>query len=367
MIIDTIKDIITANIGVTRPAPKNWQKMNCRLCYIRNHGKDHRFRFGIQYNPDSIAMHCFNCGFSSSYTEGKELSKSFKLFLKNISVSDKAIEQLEFEIFKQKNQIKTLRMGDEESPVTLESKFKSLFHTWQPVSLPKESKTIENLLENGCDDPDFLTVANYAISRKIFDLDKFYWSPDTHNNLNQRLIIPYLYKNKIVGFTARLHYTTIDKSIPKYIQQCPEDFVYNIDNQDDYHRKYVIVTEGVLDAWMVDGVATLGEIGQTKIDIINRLQKDVIVCPDRDNKGYDLVAAAIENEWAVSFPRWDIGIKDAAAATEVYGRLLTTYSIISSATIGKLNIQNRWQIEQNERDRKAGKQVKRRDKYALRA
>ena len=114
----------------------------------------------------------------------------------------------------------------------------------------------------------------------------------------------------------------------------------------------MLVTEGVLDAWCVDGVSVLGEIGQEKVDIINRLQKEVIVCPDRDKKGYDLVNVSIENGWSVAFPKWDSDIKDAAKASEKYGRLLTTHSIISTAVSGKEKIQLKWDIEQNERSRK---------------
>ena len=108
----------------------------------------------------------------------------------------------------------------------------------------------------------------------------------------------------------------------------------------------------MLDAWVVDGISILGEIGQSKVDIVNRLQKEVIVCPDRDKKGHDLVNVAIENEWSVAFPKWDKDIKDAAAAAEKYGRLLTTHSIISSAVAGREKIQLKWEIEQNERQRK---------------
>ena len=167
------------------------------------------------------------------------------------------------------------------------------------------------------------------------------------------MIIPYYYKGKIVGFTSRLYYTVQDKSIPKYYQQCPADFVYNLDNQQAWTRKHVIVTEGVLDAWAVDGISVLGEVGQTKIDIINRLQKNIIVCPDRDKKGWDLVNVAIENNWGVSFPKWDSGIKDAAQAAEKYGRLLTTSSIVSSTIVDDDEIRLKWSIEQNERNRKA--------------
>jgi len=351
IIIDILKDAILANIGPLKQAPKGWQKSNCRLCHTQGHGKDTRNRFGIQFNPQSIACNCFNCSFSAGYTEGQPLSKGFKFFLSQLSIDQKFINHVEFEIFKQQNQITSVREGDTETAEDKESKFKSLFQKWHRVDLPEDSFTVREWLENGLDDPNFLRVTNYALNRKLFNLDEFYWTPQTLHNLNQRLLIPYYYRNKIVGFTSRLCYNVADKTIPKYYQQCPQDFVYNLDKQQGWSHKYAIVTEGVLDAWATDGVSILGEIGQSKVDIINRLQKDVIVCPDRDKKGWDLVNVAIENNWAVAFPKWEVNIKDAAMASEKYGRLLTTHSIISSAVSGKEKIQLRWQIEQNQRQR----------------
>lgn len=351
MIIDVLTDAIKQNIGALKPAPKGWFKRNCMLCRTQGHGVDTRNRMGLQFNPNSIAVNCFNCGFSASYTEGKELSKSFKFFLTNLNIQKKFIDQLEFEIFKMRNQISVLRDGDESADLDPETKFRNLFQKWKPMDLPEDSLPITQWLEHGLDDPNFLRVVNYALDRKMYDLDNFYWSPSKFHQVNQRLIIPYFYKEKIVGFTARLGYDLPDKSIPKYFQQCPTDFVYNLDHQQGWQRKYALVTEGVLDAYVIDGISILGEIGQSKIDIINRLQKQVIVCPDRDKKGKDLVEAAIENDWAVSFPRWESGIKDAAQASEKYGRLLTTYSIISSAVSGKDKIRVKWKIEQNERNR----------------
>lgn len=351
MIIDILKDTILQNIGPLKSAPKGWHKRHCMLCHTQGHGKDTRNRFGIQFNTQSIAMNCFNCGFSAGYTEGKELSKAFKFFLKQLSIDEKFIEHVEFEIFKQKHKIQLLREGETEI-ITPEAKFRALAQSWHQVPLPEDSLPITEWLNYDLQDPDFLDVVNYAIERKIYDLEEFYWTPLKSHNLNRRLLIPYYFRNKIVGFTARLSYDTVDKSIPKYFQQCPTDFVYNLDNQQGWSRKYVIVTEGVLDAWAVDGVGILGEIGQTKVDIINRLQKHVIVCPDRDRKGRDLVDVAIDNNWSVSFPKWDQSVKDAAHASQIYGRLLTTHSIISSAVSGKDKIKLKWDIEQNERERK---------------
>ena len=350
MIIDTIKDAILSNIGPLRTAPRNWHKRNCMLCNTTGHGIDKRSRFGIQFNHDNIIMHCFNCGFKAVYTEGQHLSSSFKTFLRSISIQEDFIKVLEFELFKQKNNIIILKDGDEKN-TDKESKLKTLFDFWKPVDLPIDSQPITTWLEMGLDDADFMQVVHYAINRKIFNLDKFYWSPIKQNNLNHRLIIPYYYKHKIVGFTSRISYDVDLKGVPKYFQHLPTNFVYNLDNQYNPDRKYVIVNEGVLDAWNTGGVATLGAINQTKIDIINRLQRSVIVSPDRDLKGFGLVQAAIDNNWSVSFPNWESGIKDASAASAKYGKLLTLQSIITSAVSGKDKIKIRWKIEQTAREK----------------
>lgn len=350
MIIDILKESILNNIGPLKTAPQGWHKRHCMLCHTQGHGKDTRNRFGIQFNPQSIAVNCFNCRFSSGYSEGKELSKSFLFFLSQLNIDKKFIDQIKFEIYKQKNQIIVVREGDDVKP-SKEDKLRSLFDKWKEMPLPSDSLSIAEWLEYGLDDHNFLDVATYAIDRRLLNLGDFYWSPDTKFNMNQRLIIPYYYKGKIVGYTGRLCYDTIDKSIPKYRQQCPHDFVYNLDHQADWLRKYAIVTEGVLDAWTVDGVSTLGEISQEQIDIINRLQKQVIVCPDGDESGRGLVDAAIENKWAVAFPKWRMHFKDATVAAGKYGQLLTTHSIISSAISGKDKIQVAWELDQNDRNK----------------
>jgi len=306
----------------------------------------------LEFNSgtSSISCNCFNCGFSAYWEENKPVSKTFKFFLKAIGVNDQFIKELDFEIFKQTHNIKIVREGDELlSPDQKNSHFLNAADLWKAVPLPDDSYPISFWLENDCNDINFLKVVDYAISRKLYDLDQFYWTPTEYYHLNNRLIIPYYHKGKIVGFTARYAEDINDNSTPKYYQQCPLDFVYNLDLQNDWKNKFVIVTEGVLDAWNVNGVAILGEINQPKIDIINRLQKIVIVCPDRDLKGGDLVEAALHNNWQVSYPNWSREIKDAAQASIKYGRLLTIHSILSSAIKNKEKIKLKLRIQNNER------------------
>ena len=353
MLLDVLREAALGNLGPMKYAPNNWMKRNCMLCNTQGQSQDTRSRFGIQCTGDSIIVHCFNCSFKASYVEGQPLSKKFKFFLKQINVNDSLIKEVEFEIFKIRNSIQFIREGDEtKTQEYKDSKLRTLFDKWNQTILPEKSRTLAKHIASGEDDPKLIQVVDYLFSRRIYDLDAFYWTPISSYNLNERLIIPYTYKGKIVGFTGRLSYNTDSKIIPKYHQQLPKDFVYNLDNQEAWARKYVIVNEGVLDAWVTDGVSTLGVVNQAQIDIINRLQKEVIVCPDRDKSGWHLVKAAIDNDWKVSFPNWAPGIKDAAKASETYGRLLTLHSIISSAVHGSDNITVNWKIGHAERERR---------------
>ena len=65
-------------------------------------------------------------------------------------------------------------------------------------------------------------------------------------------------------------------------------------------------------------------------NIIDSLNKRVILLPDRDKAGVKLTEAAIERGWHVSFPEWE-DCKDAGDAQIKYGRLFTVKSILDSA------------------------------------
>ena len=87
-------------------------------------------------------------------------------------------------------------------------------------------------------------------------------------------------------------------------------------------------------------VSSLGnKLTQAQIDLLNRLETKIIVCPDKDKSGGHLVDIATENNWAVSYPQWDSNIKDTAEAVTKYGRLYTLQSIIKSATLNNAKIQ----------------------------
>ena len=161
------------------------------------------------------------------------------------------------------------------------------------------------------------------------------YSPVNIWDMDKRLIIPFYWHGDIVGYTGRL-FEPSDKI--KYYTDVQPGYVFNIDSQ-DWSRKFVIVTEGPFDAIAVSGVSILGsEINDIQRELVNGLNRQVIVVPDRDAPGEKLVNQAIEFGWSVAFPEWDKTISDVAEAVLKYGRLFTIQSILSSTESSKLKI-----------------------------
>ena len=70
--------------------------------------------------------------------------------------------------------------------------------------------------------------------------------------------------------------------------------------------------------------------------LINRVGKQIIVVPDRDEAGSKLIDQAIELGWSVSLPEWTDDINDIGDAVAKYGRLYTLYSIVNNAESNEL-------------------------------
>jgi DNA primase len=103
--------------------------------------------------------------------------------------------------------------------------------------------------------------------------------PQTTFDFNKRLIVPFYWRGDIVGYTGRM-FEQSDKV--KYFTDVQPGYVFNMDAQ-DWSRKFVLVTEGPFDAITVSGVSILGsEINDTQRELIEGLNRRVIVVPDRD-------------------------------------------------------------------------------------
>jgi hypothetical protein len=203
--------------------------------------------------------------------------------------------------------------------------------TFNTVPLPDDSIKVSDIKDF---DKHSLAILEYMASRKlqVEDTD-YYWSPSL--GYRDRLIIPFYYEDRIVGWTAR---SIIKDRKPKYLSEQQPGYVFNLDEQRP-QKVFAIVCEGPIDALYIDGVALLGsEVKDQQALLINRLNKDVIVVPDRDQAGAKLVEQAIDLGWGVSMPPWEDDITDIGEAVQRYGRIFTLHSIASCAETSPLKI-----------------------------
>ena len=312
-----------------KQTPSGWLAFNAPCCEHNGTTPDTRQRGGLIANADEgVSFHCFNCGFKTSWRNGRNLSFKMKKFMRWLNVPDDTITKLALQVL----QTKTDSTGHK-TFITL-PKFVS-------KELPPKSKPIHEwadykALEPGGIDKDLFKVLEYIAARKLNlnDYD-FYWTPEAGSR--DRLIIPFYYREKVVGYTAR----KVVESKVKYLSEQQPGYVFNIDEQTD-DRKYVVAVEGPIDAIAIDGVALLGsEIKEQQTALLNSLGKHVIVVPDRDEAGQKLVYDAMEAGWSVSMPDWSQDIGDANDAVRKYGRLHTLYSIVKNAEESQLKIKLR--------------------------
>ena len=298
-----------------------WISFNAVCCHHRGDRPDTKKRGGVLFTPEGFTYHCFNCGFKAGWGPGKLLSGNTKLLFKWCGMGDTDISKLG---------LMTLKFKDDQPQAK-----KALVFELLEKQLPDECHSIEEWINDGCQDEDFLNVVNYVINERKMGWNWYDWHWSAAPGFRDRVIIPFYDKGKVVGYTGR----KIKDGKPKYLTDAQSGYVFNMDKQ-TYDREYVIVTEGQFDAIAVDGVAIMtNEPNETQCARINALGKHVIVVPDKDKPGAKLVKAALDNNWGVSLPPWEDHIKDAAKAAEVYGRLYTLTTILHYKETNKIKIQ----------------------------
>lgn len=270
------------------------------------------------------------------------LSGSMRSFLSSLGMSDTEVKKVNFKAFKYRRLIERNPAAQSVMPIKFELKFEA-------IALPARARSISEWLQDGELDPDFIAVVDYLMSRGevIVRSTEFYWSPES--DFRRRLIIPYIFRDRIFGFTSR----AIDKgAIPKYHNQIPPDFIFNNRFMDIPTRNIILIQEGVLDALSTDAVSPSGSsFTERQLLWMKQSSKRKILVADRDITGGKLITQALHNDWEVAFPRlrdgagtksggnwWEPDIKDSDQAVQRYGRLYVIHSILATATDNPLKI-----------------------------
>lgn len=300
-----------------------WIYFNAKGC-CENYGhefQDKKHRGNIIFTDNGFTYNCFNCHFTCGFTLGQYFSKKTLQWLKWLDISQKDLNDLLLMV-REYNESNTSQTID-----------KPIIKKREIRQIPSEYKSIQQSLYNNDKSKTLQTVVQYLYQRnpRLLEWSELYWAENRNN-----FLIPCKEYGEIVGYSLR---SLNDDSASKYLHYIPQGYVFNYDNLLK-ERKYEILVEGQLDALAINGVAYLSST--LTPDRLKRIQsfandKELIICPDRDNAGKKIVRQVLDENlpFSIAFPNWIKGIKDCEEAVQKYGRLYTIYSIIASKESNK--------------------------------
>jgi DNA primase len=80
-------------------------------------------------------------------------------------------------------------------------------------------------------------------------------------------------------------------------------------------------------------------VSDAQARLIRNLGREVIVVPDQDQAGLELIDRAIELGWSVSIPDWPSDVKDVNDAVVKFGKLATLLTIMQSRETSRIKIE----------------------------
>jgi hypothetical protein len=311
-------DILQVIPGKKRLSQSGWHSFNAICCHNRGHNVDKRGRGGIHMDGENWSYHCFNCGFKCGFMLGKQLTKNTKQLLSWCGMDPDDINKYSLESLQHRDLLDFVKVKREKKKV----KFKEM-------TLP-EAELID------VNDPRHQIFVEYLHKRSI-DISRYPYmcTPDEIGRNSNRIIIPFTFENKIVGHTSRF----LDDRKPKFISEQQSGYLFGYDLQKP-EWQVCIVTEGIFDALSIDGCAlTTNGISEEQAELLRRLNRKIIVVPDQDKSGMDVINRALDLGFHVSIPNWEPGVKDTNDAVVKYGKVATLLSILQSATNSKIKLE----------------------------
>ena len=310
---------VVAYLPVRRKStPSGWISFNAPCC------ADKRQRGGLKVSDNGWSYHCFNCQFTASFILGRSVGFKARKLLGLLNVPERDIDLLNLESLRHRSIEGILDERQQVFNALSDIKFEEKEDFPPHVELlSPEHTTYWKYIRERCVPEDYPVMVQ-------MQNDGVHWTRD-------HVIIPFTYKNTLVGWCARM----LSGSGPKYINHSQPGYVFGTDLQKS-DWQHVLVMEGIFDALCIGGLALMhNTVSDAQARLIRSLGKEITVVPDRDAAGMELVDRAIELGWAVSIPDWPEGIKDVNDAVVKMGRLATMITIFQARETTKLKIELR--------------------------
>lgn len=314
-------DILATVPGKKKNTQSGWVSFNGVCCHHKGHRPDKRQRAGIRFENDyHWTYNCFNCNYKCTFILGRSINEKTRQLLEWCGVDRTQIERWNLESLQNKDLVEYIKFKREKLKVKFEER-----------KLP-EGQILD------VNDPAHSKYVEYLVKRKISPTEyPFLVTPNEVGRNANKIVIPYTFQNKIVGYTSRF----LDDRKPKYISEQQNGYVFGYDFQKPDWESCIVV-EGVFDALSISGCAILhATISDEQAQILRKLNRRIIVVPDQDKTGIEICERALDLGFYVSIPEWDSSIKDVNDSVIKYGKLATALSIIQAATNSKIKIEMR--------------------------
>lgn len=303
--------------------------INCPCCvYMGESSNDTRSRGGIFEGFDEFGYNCFNCNYKFRFKEDDELPFRAIKFLELLGVPETEINKIHFE---------SLKLNPNRITIPKQIKVKNSNFSFQPCELPDNTYIIHDHLLNADPNSDLFKAYVYAKERGIANNPYLLWVDQTYKNFNKRLTIPFIFNSDVVGYISRA-FLAVNKS-ERYIDKRPDQtYMYNIEKV-LAKQKYLIIGESPLDAMLSLGIGTMrSNLSLKQIEILRSFKGKIIVHPDLNHNGLNLIDIAINEGWSVYFNDYGDDLGD---SIQKFGRIFIIEDIIQNHLSDPLEIELR--------------------------
>jgi len=311
-------DILSYIPQKRKQTSSGWVSFNAPCCVHTGESADRRSRGGVKQAEDDWSYHCFNCGFTASFVPGRPVSYKARKLLGWLGVDSTDIERLNLESLKRKS---LLDLTAERNII------KQTQIDFDEKEVPEGVELIDPELDQHKHYQEYLDKRGIVL--------EYPFLVDKKRGPRDRIVVPYTYKNRIVGHTSRY----LDNRTPKFINSQQPGYVFGYDLQKPNWTSAIVV-EGIFDALSISGLACMHEtISKEQAQLLKQLKRRIIVVPDQDRAGLSIIDAAVEHKFEVSIPEWPEDVKDVNDAVVQFGVAHTLQQIHQNAERSKIKIE----------------------------
>lgn len=311
----SLEDIIRQYVHLPHVNAKGWYPCVHPIC---DHGKKGE-RAAFLFDNEVSVFHCYNCGVKTKYDPNTHKSMPHKMqnILSDFGIDESLWQQVVFDNL-------ALQPNADQK---IHKKVKSV----EPLVIPTPEE-FYFLKDADVDDQWAAKAKTYLNKERNIDWEQYpFMLAHKSDNMMmrkwlKRLIIP-MYKNDNLIFyqgrdlsgTAQKKYQSPSTDAAKVL--------YGFDKLRNHgSNEPLYIVEGWFDAFLLDGVALLGNTISEEQEIhLNRCSRPKIYIPDRFGDGKEAALHALTLGWGISTP--DIGsdphCKDITDVVNKYGKLYT--------------------------------------------